>query len=71
MRTAVAGLAAGIVGALAATQLLRGLLFELSPFDPATYAGAAAILLATAAIASLVPARRAARSDPMAALRSE
>jgi ABC-type lipoprotein release transport system permease subunit len=56
---------------LLATQLLRGLLFELSPLDPATYAAAAAVLLGTSLLAAWLPARRAALSDPMRALREE
>ena len=65
------GVAVGVVAALAATRLLSSLLFGVSPTDPATFAAIALLLLAVAAAASLVPARRAARADPMAALRAE
>jgi putative ABC transport system permease protein len=63
------GLACGLVGALALTRLLRSLLFEVSATDPIVYAVLAAFLAAVALLASLLPARRAARVDPMKALR--
>jgi ABC-type lipoprotein release transport system permease subunit len=50
---------------------MRGLLFELDPRDPATFATIAAILAAVALVAAWVPARRAANTDPMKALRME
>jgi ABC-type lipoprotein release transport system permease subunit len=53
------------------TRLMKALLFEVSPNDPATLAGVAALITAVAAAASLVPAVRATRVDPMAALRDE
>ena len=65
------GLAAGLLGAFAATRLLRSLLFEISPGDPATVGTASALLLAVALFAAWLPARRAARVDPMVALRYE
>jgi putative ABC transport system permease protein len=65
------GIAAGVVGALPATGLLSGLLFGVRPTDPATFAGTALILALVAAVASLVPARRAIRVNPLEALRSE
>ena len=68
MRTTVAGLAVGVIVALLITQLLRGLLFELSPLDPPTYAAAAAVMLGTSVLAAWLPARRAALADPMRAL---
>ena len=68
---AVAGVALGVAGALVASRLLGGLLFEVTPTDPATYAGTALTLLGVAAIAALVPALRATRTDPVEALRSE
>jgi ABC-type antimicrobial peptide transport system permease subunit len=68
-RALVVGLIAGVLGALGASQLLRSLLYGLSPLDPATY-GSVALLLATAAmLASYVPARRAAHINPTEALR--
>jgi ABC-type antimicrobial peptide transport system permease subunit len=68
---AALGIAAGIVGALAATRLLAGLLFGVAPGDPATFAATAATLAVVAAAASLLPALRATRTDPITALRSE
>jgi predicted permease len=67
----VAGIAAGILIAVAASRLLEGLLFEVSPRDPAVYVGGSALLLLVAVVASLVPAIRATKVDPMLALRSE
>jgi putative ABC transport system permease protein len=63
----VLGLAAGF----ALTRSLAALLFETGSHDAATFAGASAVLLAAAPAASYLPARRAARVDPMAALRCE
>jgi putative ABC transport system permease protein len=71
MRPTLWGLALGLAGALLATRLLAGLLFELSTLDPATYAAAAALLLGTALLAAWIPAHRAAQADPLAALRDE
>jgi putative ABC transport system permease protein len=65
------GLALGLAGAAAATKLIQGFLFGVSAGDPLTYAGTCAIFLAVALVASYVPARRAMRVDPMAALREE
>jgi putative ABC transport system permease protein len=65
------GVAIGASGALAAGRALSGLLFEVSPVDPMTLAAATVLLLVAAALACVVPARRAARIDPMAALRTE
>jgi putative ABC transport system permease protein len=68
---AVAGVAAGLVGALALTRWLGALLYQIPPTDLLTYAGAGGLLLATAVAAAWLPARRATRVDPVAALRSE
>jgi putative ABC transport system permease protein len=65
------GLAGGIVAALALSRVLGGLLFEIKPRDPATIGCVALIMLATAAAACLLPARRAIKVDPVEALRSE
>jgi len=65
------GLAAGLAAALALTRLMKTLLFEVSPTDPATLAGVAALITVVAAAASLVPALRATRVDPIVALRME
>lgn len=67
----LAGVALGLGGALAATRLLRSLLFEVAPADPATFAAAVVLLAAVAVAATAAPARRAARVDPMTALRHE
>ena len=65
------GLVAGLIGALALTRLMETLLFGVRPSDPATLAGVAALIAAVATAASLVPAIRATRVDPMVALRDE
>jgi predicted permease len=70
-RLLAAGLAVGLVGALATTRLLTGFLFSVRPLDPATFVAVPAVLAAAAVLASLVPARRAARVDPAVALRYE
>jgi predicted permease len=65
------GVALGVIGALIAGRALRTQLFETEPMDPAVYAAVAALLVAVAAIATLVPARGAARVNPQTALRAE
>jgi predicted permease len=65
------GIAAGLAGALAATRLLAGLLFGVGPTDPATLMATATALAIVAALASLLPALRAIRTDPVEALRAE
>jgi putative ABC transport system permease protein len=66
-----AGVVTGLLGSLALSRTIRGLLFELSATDPATLGGMAAVLAAVALVASYLPARRATRVDPVIALRSE
>ena len=68
---AAGGLAIGTVGALAVGRWLQMLLYGVGTTDAATFMGTAAILLSVACLASYVPARRAMRVDPMAALRAE
>jgi len=68
---ALVGIGIGIVGALAATRLIRNMLFGVRPADPPTYATVSAILLAVAIAACILPARRAMRVDPVVALRHE
>jgi len=65
------GIAFGTCGALALTALVKSLLFEVTPTDPATFACVALVLAATAILASYVPARRAAQISPVEALRCE
>jgi putative ABC transport system permease protein len=69
-RIAAVGLLTGIVASLGLTRLIRGLLFDVEPTDPRAYAVAGFILLAVAAIAALLPARRASRVDPVTVLRA-
>jgi predicted lysophospholipase L1 biosynthesis ABC-type transport system permease subunit len=71
MATAVAGTALGVLGALAATRLLSTLIYGVAPRDPLTFVAVSALLLGVTLTASLVPARRATRVDPMEALRAE
>ena len=70
MRLAVIGVVVGIVGAMALGRFISTLLFEVTPFDPASYAVTTALLLGIAALACYVPARRAMGVDPLAALRT-
>ncbi len=65
------GLAIGVPGALAVTKVLKSLLVDVSPTDPATFLGVAAVLLLAAVFGCFIPARRAMRVDPMEALRHE
>jgi predicted permease len=65
------GVACGLIVAVAATRLLRSLLFHVSPMDPLTYGCAALALCAAGALASYIPSRRTASVDPVEALRAE
>ena len=71
LRLAAAGAVLGLLASLAGTRVLSKVLFGLTANDPATMAGAIALLLAVALVAGSVPARRAARVDPLVALRTE
>ena len=65
------GLVIGLVGAFALTRLISGLLFGIEPADPPTFGVVAALVFAVAMVACYIPARRATRLDPSAALRCE
>jgi putative ABC transport system permease protein len=71
LRLAGIGLALGLLTGLGLTQLLRGLLYEVSTFDPMSFAAVAAVLISVGIFACWWPARRAAKVDPVVALRNE
>jgi predicted permease len=71
LRVALPGVALGLIAAAFVGPVLRGVLFEVGPADLVTLAGAPLILLAAAMVACYLPARRAARVDPLTALREE
>jgi putative ABC transport system permease protein len=71
MKLALAGVVIGTLGALALSRLVEAMLYDVTPFDPASYAATSALLLAVAAAACYVPARRATRVDPLVALRQD
>jgi predicted lysophospholipase L1 biosynthesis ABC-type transport system permease subunit len=71
VKLAAVGCALGLLGAVAASRLLRSFLFEVSPFDPGVLALSAMAMLLLALTASALPARRASSTDPMLALRGE
>jgi predicted permease len=68
---AAVGAALGIAGALVSTRVLRTMLFDLTPNDPVTYVGIVLVLATAVMLATWLPARRAARVDPVVALRAE
>jgi predicted lysophospholipase L1 biosynthesis ABC-type transport system permease subunit len=71
MRVTVAGIAVGAAAAVAGTRFIQTLLFGITPTDPTTYAAVSLTLIVVALIASFLPALRAARVDPITALRAE
>src|SRR5262249_53034921 len=71
MRPVIAGGIIGVVGAIASSVVIKTLLFGVAPIDPATYGVALTTLGAVALAAGAMPARRATRVDPLAALREE
>jgi ABC-type antimicrobial peptide transport system permease subunit len=71
MELAVAGIVLGLIGAFALTRVMAGLLFNVSTMDVATFSLVPLALAMTAAMAIVIPALRATRVDPVAALREE
>ena len=71
MTLVLVGTAAGLAGALVLGRLLKSLLFEVGPADSPTFIAVPMLLASTALLASYIPARRAAKIDPMVALRHE
>jgi ABC-type antimicrobial peptide transport system permease subunit len=71
MVLAVSGVALGLIAALAFSRLVSGLLFGVKATDPLTFAAITILLTVVALVASYIPARRAARIDPMISLRCE
>jgi len=70
-RTTAVGIAIGVAGALLLTRVMTTLLFGVSPFDPTTFIASSVLLLLIGAFATYLPARRAARIDPQAAIRMD
>lgn len=71
MRLAIVGTVVGLIGAFAAAQLVKGLLYDIQPIDPIAFTGVPLLLIGVSALSVYLPARRASRVDPMRALKSE
>ncbi len=70
-KTAVIGVGLGAIGAIALSRVLASQLYGVSPTDPSVYIALSLLLLGVSIVANLVPARRATRIEPLAALRHE
>jgi ABC-type lipoprotein release transport system permease subunit len=71
LRTVMLGLAVGILAAIPATRLLRGLLFQVGPNDPLTFIAIGTMLTVVAVVAAYLPARRGTLVDPVVTLKAE
>jgi ABC-type antimicrobial peptide transport system permease subunit len=71
LTTSVVGVAIGLAGSFMLTRTMRSLLFEIGPNDPVTLVSVTLLLMLATVLASYIPARRAAKLDPMVALRNE
>jgi ABC-type antimicrobial peptide transport system permease subunit len=71
LRLAALGMALGLLGSLIGTRLITSMLFEVRPNDPVAYTAVAALLGVVVLVANYIPARRAAKLDPLIALRQE
>ncbi len=71
LKLTVLGVGLGLAGAFVVTRFLTSMLFGVGVYDPVTFLGVAALLVAVALVASYIPARRAMRVDPIVALRYE
>ncbi len=71
LRITALGLVVGMIGVLAASRVLEGLLYQTDPLDPLSLTGAPIVLLAVGVLASYLPARRATTTDPLNALRGD
>jgi len=71
LKLALMGVGLGLAGAFVVARFLTSMLFGVGMYDPATFLGVAALLIAVALAASYIPARRAMRVDPIVALRYE
>ena len=71
LKLATIGVVLGIAAALGLARIIESMLFDVTPFDSASYGATAAVLIAVATLACYVPARRATLVDPLVALRQE
>jgi ABC-type antimicrobial peptide transport system permease subunit len=71
MKLSLVGIVIGLLAAVGAAQLVKGMLYGVSAVDPVAFVGVPLVLLAVAALAVYLPARRAASVDPTRALKSE